>query len=239
MFVRGSGSGEEYRRSDISFYKGIVVKNNDPLKLNRVKIYIPELSNQPNEDWFNEFDEIFVKQPGENNETDNWRDVDIFETIAEHIPWAEPMYPIMGESGNSRYYKEDEISTVSDCNYPEGFEIINENPPSLSAGSYSPAFLYENNGTTLGDAFANPLSNFTLNCNPYSFQYKPDKNVNKSKGLFAIPEVGSKVWMFHYMGDMNFPVYCGVVKDFRELTLINKTDNPSKESTTYPNEFEN
>ena len=37
MFVRGSGSGEEYRRVDNSFYRGIVVKNNDPDKLNRVK----------------------------------------------------------------------------------------------------------------------------------------------------------------------------------------------------------
>jgi len=47
MYNRGSGSGAESKRTDESFYSGIVVKNDDPLKLNRVKIYIPELSNQP------------------------------------------------------------------------------------------------------------------------------------------------------------------------------------------------
>lgn len=239
MFIRGSGSGQEYKRVDNAFYKGVVVKNKDPLKLNRVKVYIPELSNQPNESWFDEFDEINVKKPGINDESDNWSDVDVYEEIALHIPWAEPLYPNFGESGNSRYYKEKEISTISDCNYTDGFDRIDSNAPTLSGGSFSPAFLYENNGTTLGDAFSNPIDNFTLNCNPYAFQYKPDKNVNKAKGVFGVPEVGSKVWVFHYMGDLNFPVYMGVYRDFRELTLINKTDNPSKESMIYPENFEN
>ena len=47
QFARGTNSGSEYQRNDNSFYKGIVVKNWDPHKLQRVKIYVPELSNQP------------------------------------------------------------------------------------------------------------------------------------------------------------------------------------------------
>lgn len=247
MFIRGTGSGNEYRRVDNSFYRGIVVKNNDPEKLNRVKIYIPELTNQPYDDWFQKFETFILKSPGlnsnpktekEKESIGDWEDVKIFEEICNQIPWAEPCYPLMGESGNFRYYKDEEISTISDCNYVEGFERINEEPPTLQNGSFSPAFLYENESTTLGDAFSNPLENFTVKNNPYAFSYRPSKHVNKAKGMFGIPEVGSKVWTFHYEGDLNFPVYFGVYRDYRELMLINNTDNKLKIGSKYPTLFE-
>jgi hypothetical protein len=239
MFIRGSGGGNEFRRNDHSFYRGIVVKNNDPAKLNRVKVYIPELSNQPYDNWFEEFEEINLKIPGQNNVGDNWIDTKIFEEICLTIPWAEPCFTLFGESGGGRYYKDSEISTISDCNYPEGFETINTEIISLSSGSFSPAFLYENMSTTLGDSFSNPTANFTRKANPYAFNYRPSKYVNKSKGVVGIPNVGSKVWVFHDQGDLNFPVYFGNTLDYRELSPLNNNDNPSKTSSTYPSNFEN
>lgn len=248
MFKRGSSSGNEYRRVDNSFYRGIVVKNNDPSRLNRVKIYIPELTNQPFDDWFEKYETFILKSPGINSNPKtekekevitDWEDVLIFEDICLQIPWAEPCYPILGESSNYRYYKDGKISTISDCNYVEGFETINEEPPTLQKGSFSPAFLFENEATVMGDAFSNPTNNFSVKCNPYSFCYRSSKHVNKSKGTFSIPEIGSKVWVFHYQGDLNFPVYFGVNKDFRELTLINNTDNDKIIGSKYPSEFDN
>ena len=241
MFIRGSGSGIESKRSDESFYRGIVVKNDDPLKLNRVKVFIPELSNQPFDEWFEDNDVMNIKVPGINlTDDDSWKDVQIFEEIALHIPWAEPCYPLVGESGNSRFFQnnEESLAVISDCNYSEGFDYNNTSYPTLT-GSFSPAFLYENKETMLGDAFSNPLNNFTMKCNTLSFGYKPMKFSNKTKGLMGIPEVGSKVWVFHYQGDLNFPVYFGVSQDFRSLTLINKTDNEKLISNIYPNDFEN
>lgn len=248
MFVRGSGSGNEYRRVDNGFYKGIVVKNNDPLRLHRVKVYIPELTNQPYDSWFEKFETFILKSPGTNSnpKTDSeketngdWEDTKIFESICDSIPWAEQCSPLVGESGNFRYYKDGEISTISDCNYEEGFEIINSTSPTLLAGSFSPSFLYENEGTVLGDAFSKPLDNFTVKCNPYAYSYRPSNHVNKSKGLFGIPDVGSKVWVFHYEGDLNFPNYFGVYRDYRELSIMNNTDNEELISSKYPLEFEN
>lgn len=239
MFIRGSGSGQEYRRNDQSFYRGIVVRNDDPLRLNRVKVYIPELSNQPNDEWFDKFEQINLKLPGINNNSDNLKDVKLLKEIAQHIPWAEPMYPNFGESSNARYVSAQESITISDSNYADDGDPLDTEAPTITDGIFSPAFLYENNGTSLGDAFAAPLNNMALKCNPYSFQYKPDKNVNKAKGVFSIPEVGAKVWVFHYLGELNSPVYFGVYRDYRELTLINKTDNESKESMIYPGDFEN
>ena len=55
VYVRGSNKGIEYKRDDQSFFKGIVVKNNDPEQLLRVKVYLPEVSNQPLENWLQAF----------------------------------------------------------------------------------------------------------------------------------------------------------------------------------------
>lgn len=239
MYIRGNGSGQEYRREDSGYYKGIVVKNDDPLRLNRVKVYIPEISNQPYTDWFEKYEQINLRFPGKNNDTDTWKDTKIFEEISSKIPWAEPCFPLLGEGSNARYYSEEEIATLSDCNYTDGFKINDTSSITLSGGTFSPAFLYENQGTVLGDAFNAPTKNFTVKCNPYSFEYKPAKHVNKGKGVFGIPEVGCKVWVFHYRGDLNFPVYFGRYTDYRTLTLINNTDNKSKLSPTYPSDFEN
>lgn len=244
MFVRGSGSGSEYKRNDSGFYRGIVVKNDDPERMDRVKVYIPELSNQPFDDWFEKFEVFVLKSPGINSNpktekekeiTGDWGDTKIFDSIIATIPWAEPCYPILGETGNYRYYKGDvDISFISDCNYEEGFRVNDNTTPTLSGGSFSPAFLYENMGTVLGDAFSQPLNNFTVKCNPYSFSYRPSKHVNKAKGVFGIPEIGAKLWVYHYEGDTNFPVYFGSYRDYRELSLINDTDNEEKISSKYP-----
>jgi hypothetical protein len=221
MFARGSATGDEFRRNELSFYKGIVVKNNDPLRLNRIKVYIPELSNQPFDEWFADNENLKIKVPGKNNIGDNWIDTDIYEAICKTIPWAEPCYPVIGESGSSRYVGDEKISSISDSNYISGL-----------------SFIYENQGTAIGDAFNDPTVNFSVNCNPYGFSYKPSKHVNKSKGLFGIPEVGANVWVFFWQGKTQFPVYFGVSHNFRELTLINNTDNEKKLSPTYPIDFE-
>lgn len=245
MLVRGSGSGLESKRYDNTFYKGIVVKNNDPLKMNRVKIFIPELSNQPYDDWLEPEETEFYhyKVPGKNQKeppkTFNWKQTKIFEEISKTIPWAEPCFPLFGESGPTRYYSPDERSTISDCNYEDGFQVINEKPPNIREGTFSPSYLWENYETITGDAFCNPLINYSVNCNTYGAFYRSSKHSNMTKGLMGIPEVGSKVWVFHYQGDLQFPVYFGVFQDQRSLTLINGTNNDELNSESYPGEFEN
>ena len=247
MAIRGSGRGGEDQRVNNLFYRGTVVKNNDPAKLNRVKIYIPELTNQPYDEWFEKFENFNIKSPGTNSNpktesekliTGDWEDVEMFEEIAKLSNWAEPCYPIVGESGNYRYFKDGKVSIITDNNYGS-IDVNDTEPPTLQTGAFSPAFLYENMDTAVGDAFSSPLDNFSVKCNPYSFSYRPSKHVNKAKGLFGIPEVGSKVWVFHNDGDLQFPVYFGVTQDYRSLTLLNDTDNESGIGSTYPNDYEN
>lgn len=241
MFVRGVDEPIEYNRNDTTIYKGIVVKNNDPYKLFRVKVFIPELSNQPLENWLAEYSYFLMRFPGKNNKTDSWKDTKIFEQIADGLPWAEPCYPIMGESGPGRYNSPNEIATISDTNYGDYFEANNETPPTALSGVFSPSWFYENKDTTLNDAFCVPDELMTVNNNPYAFLGRPSMNVNNPKGVYGVPSVGSKVWVFLYNGDVNFPVYFGTRHDFRETSLDLSLNQPNckDQSLDYPDIFEN
>jgi hypothetical protein len=242
MYIRGSNNAKEYRRDDQSFYKGIVVKNDDPNKLNRVKIFIPELSNQPLDNWLAEYKRINMRFPGNNNTDDVWRDTEIFEEISSYLPWAEQCFPLFGENGPARYQSAEAIANMNESNFSEGMENSEEKaeiPPDLNSGGFSPGFLFEAFETSTPDAFSNPHNSITGKTNPYSYLYKPESYTSKSKGVFSIPSVGSKVWVFHYRGDANFPVYFGARHDYRELSLINFMDNDDNVSLDYPHHFEN
>tara|TARA_R100000152_G_C6775623_1_gene204148 strand:+ start:21 stop:890 length:870 start_codon:yes stop_codon:yes gene_type:complete len=226
QFARGTDQSREHERSDNSFYKGIVVKNWDPHKLHRVKIYVPEISNQPLENWLQEYKVFNMRFPGKNNEQDNWRDVDLYEEISKFLPWAEPCTSLLGENGPARYHSPTGIAGTTDANYVEEFEQNNEEPPTDQRGVWGPSFLYENFNTNMSDYFWWPTeqNNYAVNNNPYSFEFRPSNQVGKGKGLFCVPTVGSQVWLFHYRGDYNFPVYIGGRHSRRENVLINNED---------------
>jgi len=239
VFVRGSNQGVEYKRDDQSFYKGIIVKNGDPKKLYRVKVYIPEISNQPLQDWLASYTDLNFRFPGTNNKQDVWSDAKIFEKMSNFLPWAEPCFPILGEHGPARYHSPEELAVLTDGNYEDEFQQNNEDPPTEEQGSFGPSFFYENHDTNMPDAFADPTDNFSVNNNPYAYQYRPSNHVNEPKGVFAVPSVGGQVWVFHYRGDLNFPVYIGGRHDYRENVLITNSTNPEQQSLDYPGVFEN
>lgn len=239
MYVRGSNDAVEYKRDDRSFYKGIVVKNNDPLNLHRVKIFIPELSNQPLEGWLQEYERMNMRFPGRNNLEDVWSDTSIYEEIAAFLPWAEQCSPLFGEASPGRYQSSTKVATITDSNYEDQFEINDEEPPTIEKGSFGPSFLWENYDTIVRDAFANPTSNYAKQCNPYAYMYTPSSNANTPKGIFSVPSVGSKMWVFLYNGDPNFPVYIGSRNDYRGQVLINNMDNKEELTLDYPGSFEN
>jgi hypothetical protein len=226
QFARGTDQSREHERKDDSFYKGIVVKNWDPHKLHRVKIYVPEISNQPLENWLQEYKIFNMRFPGKNNEQDNWSDTDIYEEISKFLPWAEPCISLLGENGPARYYSPQGIAGTTDANYVDSFEQNNVDPLTEEQGVWGPSFLYENFNTNTSDFFwwPNEENNYAVNNNPYSYHFRPSNQVGKGKGLFCVPSVGSQVWLFHYRGDYNFPVYVGGRHSRRENFIINDED---------------
>ena len=57
--------------------------------------------------------------------------------------------------------------------------------------------------------------------------------------MFGLPSVGSQVWVFHYRGDLNFPVYIGSRTDFRQSVTLTDSDNEDQQTLDYPGIFEN
>ena len=212
MYVRGSNAGVEYKRNDQSFYKGTVVQTNDPEMLMRVKVYIPEISNEPLDNWLSNNKQINTKFPGVNNKGDSWSDTKIFHDIKEFLPWAEPCLPLMGESGPGRFFASAECegkSTISDSNYVLESSRNDTTPISPLTGVSSPNYYSQLASLNQPDANADPTKNSTAISNPHAYDYPPVSYPNTSKGAFSTPNVGAQVWVFHYNGDLNFPVYFG------------------------------
>tara|TARA_R110002012_G_scaffold81976_1_gene207612 strand:+ start:169 stop:1317 length:1149 start_codon:yes stop_codon:yes gene_type:complete len=223
----GSNLAKEYRRVDNSFYKGTIVKNGeDPLNLLRCKIYIPEISNQPLRNWLSRWKEgdegktMQQRFPGKNLSSGVWRDTGIWETLAEYLPWAEPCTSLIGEHGPARFHSPTGQAVVSESNFPEGWPTTDKKPPTLKEGSFSPSYAYANSETNMGDTFTDTSPYLSMNNNPYGYNYGPKGYVDGPKGTFCQPRVGAQVWVFHYRGDHQFPVYFGGRQSAREIDPI-------------------
>mgnify|MGYP003133443061 CR=1 FL=1 len=201
MYVRGSSQGNEYRRNDSTFYKGIVVDDNDGQKLMRVKVFIPEISNQPLDDWLNKNDVKFMNFPG--NFEFEALTPDILEEIKKGLPWAEPAIPLIGEFGPGRYFGQQGKGTIQDGNDIENDGSAPSKPQQEEKNS---------------DANTE-VNNTTLN-NPTGNNYGANSYPNAPKGVYGVPSIGAKVWVFHYGGDLNFPVYFGGRSSYNETAPI-------------------
>jgi len=125
-------------------------------------------------------------------------------------------------------------------NYEDDFLVDNEEPASRERGGIPPGLMYEARETMVRDGFAHPQSNICVHANPYCEMYRPELHVNSPKGVYAIPPVGSQLWVFLYNGDPNYPVYFGSRVNMREnILMFNYEDGEHYESFDYPNSFEN
>jgi len=231
----GSIPGSEYKKDFNSFYKGIVVKNNDPDQMLRCKIYIPDLSNIPLTT-LQEFKSISFKFPGKNNTQDNWSDTKLFEEMAKDLPWAEQCSSLMGEHGPGRYYAPEGTAVMTDTDFPDGFRTNDTTPPTLEDYTGPPSFFFGLEGAS-NDAFDG--SNEFVASNPYTDMYTPQNYENAPKGMVGVPMVGAQVWVFLYKGDLNFPVYFGGRFNSRETALIYNSTGEEGQSLDYPGTFEN
>jgi len=204
MYVRGSSSADEYRRNDTFFYKGIVVDDNDPQENLRLKIFIPEISNQPLDDWLNIGDQKIMNFPGYYDALTP----DVLEEIKKGLPWAEPALPLIGEFGPGRYFGEQGKGTMKDGN----FISQDSDPPSKA----------QQEGKNSDENTKN--DNTTLN-NAYGDNYAANAYPNAPKGAYGLPSIGSKIWVFHYGGDLNFPVYFAGRSSSNEVAPIFASGN--------------
>jgi hypothetical protein len=220
-------------------YLGIVVQNNDPDHMGRVKVFVPHVTPNVYENWYSENTDKNFSFIGKNLDSDL---TDIIEPLKVILPWAQSAQPLVGASGSGRYNAHSQIGSVSDTSKStlfapaSGYEV-NEHSLNIDNIGESPGRKYEFKKYRLRDAFSSHTSNVNK-VNKYSHEYIPSTYSNKAKGTFSIPNVGSHVWVFFQNGSPLNPVYFAVSFGQEDWKGIYGTDVTDK-GYDYPGSFEN
>lgn len=196
-------------------YTGIVIQNNDPQRRGRVKVFIPHISPVIYDRWNKINKDKKFKFVGVNTYSDL---TDVLDDLKLILPWAEYAGPLVGENASGRYNRDSNTGTTSDTNNTTTFVSDNAspdiNPNKLSKFSQNldsigecPGNKYDIDFFKVNDAFTDPKNTGVNNINKYAFNYKPEIHSNAAKGSFAVPAVGSHVWVFFTAGDSLRPVY--------------------------------
>ena len=197
-------------------YLGVVIQNNDPDKRGRIKVFIPHVSHNLYEDWYNNNNDKVFNFPGGNIESDLSK---VIEPLKKVLPWAECAAPLAGASAPGRYNSHLDQATISDgsditLTVPNSgaveYNVSSKYNLNNDGVAEQPGRKYEIENFRLNDAFTTTLSGSMdqpNRINKYTYTYKPTTYSNKSKGSFSIPNVGSHVWCFFRDGDYKNPVY--------------------------------
>lgn len=200
------------------FYIGAVVQNNDPLKMGRIKVFVPHISATVYTNWNALSADKDFSELGSN---ENQSISNIIDTVKDILPWANPASPIVGESGHSYYNAFENLTGIGDGNSSkQGLEIYGDKLAKFFEDS------------PLEDAYSNTFS-------PVSYSSLP-------KGSFSIPKVGSHVWVFFHNGDVQFPVYFAIAHGGEFSQMYGDADYPdkfenysSRDSEEYNDEYKN
>jgi hypothetical protein len=227
---------------------GIVIQNNDPEKSGKVKVFVPYISPTVYQRWIQQKSNKSFKFLGNNIQsvlTQILKDqastgsdssvsstiISVAEELKRILPWAECACPLVGENSSGRYNNTRQVGTTSDSNFAEDIspDIDSKTIPG------KPAAFFEDQTYRLQDAF-NTASNNINRPNPLSYEYIPSSYSNKAKGSFAIPSVGSHVWVFFRDGNPTAPVYFATTFGNIDWQGIFNSENGGID---YPNSFEN
>lgn len=225
-------------------YLGITVQTNDPEQRGRIKVFVPHISVAVYKKWNEVKKDKRFKFVGVNIQSDL---SDIIDDLKNILPWAECAAPLVGENSSGRYNHNKKVASISDTNKINSFvsstSSTDINPNTLSKYSQNldgigekMANKYDIDFYKLHDAFTSPLSGVN-NVNKFSYSYVPEAYSNHAKGSFAIPSVGSHVWVFFNAGDPMKPIYFATSfggEDWRGIYNAN-----ANKGIDYPGSFEN
>lgn len=221
------------------FHLGIVVQNNDPNFWGRVKVFVPEHS--PNIDKLNKWID-----DGNPEGKDKWEFLfnavdkeispqlmEIFDDLKELLPWANFAGPIFGGNADGRFRRVLEKTARNDTASFGEAEAQN---------AYRPLNAYVED--RVNDKFTQSDKGSKLT-NPNASDYEPCNYSGMVRGIFSIPNVGAKVYVFYQNNDPMFPVYFAasynsdsIKQLYTGLNEVNKVSETTK-TYDYPGKFEN
>lgn len=206
------------------FYRGIIAQNNDPYKLGRVKVFVPHLHvallDLEDQDFNKEF---YFSEFGTNYNKSNPNLIDLtkyIDMLKMKLPWAEVSLPITG-AGYSVFNSPSNRASISDSPFFVNQQVEDDN----------------STGAPVGDLVRSypPKDKFSASVdtpNPLGASYVGQSYYNAPKGMFGIPQVNTKVWLFFLEGNPNNPVVFGYSPSPNSYDQI-------YDDTTYPSGYEN
>lgn len=187
-----------------SIYEGIVIQNDDPAGIGRVKVFIPALH----------LDLILQEQDyeqnvnmtnfGENVQDSNSLDLTQYIDILRQkiTQWARVVQPIAGETGELKYNSSDRKATPSDSqDYDSMYEFDEEG----SGEQDGPGGIFEN----FQDVWGSQSTSNGINVNPNTGAYPFNKRHHQSKGSFGTIGVNTNVWVTFVNGNPLEPLVVG------------------------------
>ena len=220
MYVRGSDQNIEYKRDLSGFFRGIVVDDYDPLNLQRVKIFVPGVTN-----YDSGRDEDAFKAP---HKIGSIKPVD-HQKLLDICPYAEQASSLWGELGSS-HYSASSGSQVSKATYVDN--QTDDKPPNSKTGGLMPRQSISNRDNAGAGSSIDGFSNI----NPHAASYLPINSGPDASGFYGVPSVGSKVWVFFERGDINLPVYfagCPNMMETEKVNLNGMSGTPEGFSSNY------
>lgn len=229
----------------MSIYLGIVVQNNDPEYRGRIKVWVPAVNGGVYDKWYpkdsalDKYKDRKFKFPGKNIDSDLSL---IIEDLKNILPWAELCSPVVGESSSGLYNSYNGTATVSDSTFAFA---VSGSPVTNTAPEYKlnnegigekPGIVYEKYGNKLTDAFSDTKTANSNQVNQYGTQYRPSTYSNAAKGIFAVPNVGTHVWVFFKDGMPVYPLYFGVSFGADDFSSIFKNEEGYYQD--YPQSYE-
>jgi hypothetical protein len=226
-------------------FLGITVQNNDPEQRGRIKVFVPHVSASVYKKWNEVKKDKRFKFIGLNVISDLSEVIDDLKNI---LPWADCAAPLVGENSSGRYNHKKRVGSISDTNkvgsFVSSISSCDVNPNLLTKYSQNLDAIGEKVGNKydidfykLHDAFVSPASAAVNTVNKFSYNYVPETFSNMAKGSFAIPSVGSHVWVFFQAGDPMYPVYFATSFGQEDWNGIYNASN--NKGIDYPGSFEN
>lgn len=200
-----------------TIYRGIIIQNNDPNNMGRVKVFVPFVSMTLFKEWNENVDEDkFFRFPGEN--INSMLTADILKRLKESLPWSEVLHPCFGPSGSGYYYSEGDYATVEGSANIESKVRSDKRMGSQTTNAHNILKTVKDNKmdpTRIGYNSGTPKSynksageNSTI-VNTLPPMRSPQGNL--PNGVISIPEVGNHVWVVFENGDPLLPVVVGSI----------------------------
>ena len=252
--IRSSNSEPDSRARNkpkdyFGMYVGMVIQNNDPKKLGRVKVWVPHITNTVYEKKDKLPKDIHFKFLGNNIDS---HANPFLEDLKRDLPWAKVCMPLVGTNGSGRYNANLEVGTISDSALvktitPRPANEDDKAPLNHDNIGEKPARMYEMYEYRVNDSFTKTYRTeqgtasgrgMPNKINRFSTEYLPKSYSNRAKGSFCIPNVGAHVWVSFEGGQPGKPIIFGAVhgnEDWRGI--YDSHDN--EHGPDYPGAYEN